>query len=80
MTICSLNGNLKYNIYGPDWSSRKTNIHYFGKVVFCNNKVLASYSGGDWNTNYESSKFLIFDLTGNYIKTLEIGYKISDYC
>ena len=80
MTICSLNGNLKYNIYGPNWSSRKTNIHYFGKVVFCNDKILVSYSGGDWNTNYESSKFFIFDLTGNYIETLEIGYKITDYC
>ena len=82
MTICNLNGNLKYNIYGPDWNSRINKaIHYFGKVAFCGNKILVAYSGGDWQTEeYHPNKFLVFDIDGNYIKTLETGYHIPDYC
>ena len=80
MTICNLNGDLRYNIYGPDWSSSGTNTHYYGKVIFCGDKILVTYSGGNWQTEYQPTKFLVFDLTGNYIKTLETGYRISDYC
>ena len=80
MTICNFNGELKYVIYGPEWSEKNTNLHYFGKVVFCGDNMLAAYSGGNWQTEYEPTKFMVFDLSGNYIKTLETGYKIPDYC
>ena len=42
--------------------------------------IVATYSGGDYNQEYFPTKILIFDLTGNYIKTLDVGYKISDCC
>jgi hypothetical protein len=81
MTICSLNGDLKYNIYGPDWSNQWNKIHFYDKVLFCNNRIVAAYSGGNWHTNeYAPTKFLVFDLTGNYLKTLETGYMICDFC
>lgn len=81
MTIFDLDGNLKYAVYGPKWNSQWDNIHYYCKSEFCNDKILATYSGGDWNTNeYNSTQFLVFNLTGDYIKTIETGYMISDFC
>lgn len=82
MTICDLNGNLKYNVYGRNWDSRKSmKSHYYSSVSFCGNKIITTYSGGN-NTpeEYDPTKFLVFDLNGNYIQTLETGYKISHFC
>lgn len=82
MTIMDLNGNLKYNVYGQNWNNRDASrINHFGKVVFRGDKIIASYSGGDMSTDeYYPTKLLIFDINGDYIKTLEIGYRISDLC
>lgn len=82
LTICSLNGDLKYNIYGPNWDNKKSNrIHHFGEVVFCNDKIIAAYSGGANSTDeYFPTKFIVFDLTGNYIKTLNVGRMIYHFC
>lgn len=82
MTICDLNGQLKYNIYGPKWDAAMSNrIIYFDKPLFCQDKIIISYSGkvyhsGDWLP----TKLMIFSLDGDYIKTLETGYRISDFC
>ncbi|WP_367627429.1 6-bladed beta-propeller [Bacteroides sp. NGMCC 1.200775] len=81
MTICNMNGDLKYNIYGPYWDNRMSNsIHYYGKVVIYRDKIVVAYSGGDTMTAYEPTCFIVFDLDGNYIKTIETGHKIQDYC
>lgn len=88
ITICSLNGNLKYNIYGPNWSDEKSKTSYYREAVFCKDKILVSYSGEDTFSKdriggmklNNPTKFLVFDLEGNYIKTLETGYQIYEYC
>lgn len=82
MTICDFNGNLKCNIYGPKWVNEKTQTqHYSLGVEFCGDKILALYSGGDHRTDaYYPTKFLVFDLNGNYLKTLETRYMITDFC
>lgn len=82
MTICDLDGNLKYNIYGPNWDSQTSNrIHHYGDVVFCDEKIVAAYSGGDNSSkDYYPTTLLIFDINGNYLKTLDIGYRISNLC
>lgn len=90
MTICSLDGDLKYNIYGKKWDNKTSNKYvYYNDVVFCKDKIVALYSPGDDNypkdkngyslTHYPT-KFLVFDLKGNYIKTLETGYNIIRIC
>ena len=84
MTICSLNGDLKYNIYGPNWDTETHGIYHFGPVKFCNNRIVALYSGEkilnkEGRSNFPT-KFLVFDLDGNYLKTLETGYKIARFC
>ncbi|MDR1169928.1 MAG: 6-bladed beta-propeller [Prevotellaceae bacterium] len=78
MTICSLDGDLKCNIYGPSWNIPK--VYNYRKVVFCGNRILASYSG---ERNFQvrfPTKFLVFNMEGDYIQTLETGYNISDFC
>jgi hypothetical protein len=88
LTICNLDGDLKYNIYGDRIKNKQTNkTLYYNDIEFCNDKIIASYSGGDTFTKDENgiksnypSKFLIFDIKGNYIKTLEVGYSIVDFC
>lgn len=84
MTICSLDGDLKYNIYGPNWDTETHGIDHYGPVEICNNRIVALYSGEKFftkegRTNWPT-KFLIFDLEGNYLKTLETGYQIARFC
>ena len=82
VTICSFDGDLKYNIYGPKWNRRGSEkIRYYGTVRFCNDHILVAYSGGNYNNDeYFPTKILIFDLNGDYLKTLDTGYKIYDFC
>lgn len=82
MTICDLDGNLKCNVYGPNWDggSERSKRHHYGVAVFCGDKIVAAYSGGDYHTNYEPTQILVFNTTGDYLKTLNIGRKIIDLC
>lgn len=83
MTICDLDGNLRYNIYGPNWETETHGKDYFGDVHFCDNKIVVCYSGEkgfrDGKSTYPT-KFMVFDLEGNYLKTLETGYPIIRFC
>ncbi|MDR1369349.1 MAG: 6-bladed beta-propeller [Dysgonamonadaceae bacterium] len=85
MSICSLDGELIYNIYGRNWKDRMSNrTSYYEKIVFCNDKIIALYSGQDtFSENMHEalpSKFLVFDIQGNYLQTIETGYRIVDFC
>jgi hypothetical protein len=88
MSICTLDGDLKYNIYGPSFEFRNSNrMNYYKKVIFCGDKLLALYTGKERFTGKENrmefiypSKFLVFDMNGDYIRTLETGYQIIDFC
>ena len=85
ITVCDYNGNLKFNIYGPQWSDiigkEKNQLHYWNDIEFCKNKLIASFSGRTYHDdNYWPTSLIIFDIKGNYEKTLEIGYNIMDFC
>lgn len=82
MTIMDLDGNLRYNVYGKNWNNGEiVRIYNFGDVVFRGDKIIASYSGKDMSDNTSGpDKLLIFSLNGDYVKTLDIGYAISDFC
>ena len=88
MTICDLKGNLKYNVYGPDGLNNKDykKAYFFG-VDFIGNDIIASYIGdvgliSDKNgpKGNTPSKFIVFDLKGNYKKTIETGSKFTYFC
>lgn len=84
ITICSLDGELKYNIYGPNWDTETNGKDYHKNVEICNNRILTLYSGEKGFTAdgspFYSTKFQVFDLEGNYLKTLETEYNIVYFC
>ena len=83
MTICTLDGDLKYNIYGPNWNESvdSNRITYYEQPAFCGDRIFVLYLGGNTanddgtNGNYPT-KLQVFDLDGNYLNTLETGYNI----
>lgn len=82
MTICNLDGTLKYNVYGPNWNDSKSNkIHYNMDVCIGGDKIYALYSGANQNSrDYYPTKILVYDVNGNYLKTLDTGYRILNFC
>lgn len=89
ITVCKLNGDLKYNIYGPDYSNNEdNNKSYFRGVDITENYIITSYIGDKgivYNKNKRPtgnlpSKFLIFNLDGTYIKTVDVGIKFTRFC
>ena len=52
------------------------------------NKIIAAYRGkieamnsrSQRQTNHLATKFLIFDLDGNYYTTIETGHGINNFC
>jgi hypothetical protein len=85
ITICNLDGDLICNIYGPDWiTTFNRNIAHFSDAVFCGDRIYAKYSGetmfnekgqANWAT-----KLHVFDLSGDYIQTVETGLRIVNFC
>ncbi len=89
ITICDLNGNLKYNVYGPEWNNNPNNTNeYFTHVKFYKDYIITSYNG-DSSIIFDKykkpqgtypSKLIIFGLDGNYIKTINTEFKFSFFC
>ena len=88
ISFCTLAGELKCNAYGKQWNDLTSNAdQYFDEAVFCGDKVVASYLGRaqfyeqDGQTRvYRPDKLLVFDLEGNHLSTLDIGYAILSFC
>lgn len=89
MTICDLDGNLKCNVYGSGWLNNKDNKNnYYKGVDLISNYIIASYLGDagmifDEYKRLKSnfpSKFLVFDIDGNYKETIETGHKFFCFC
>lgn len=79
MTICTLDGELKCNIYGNRWNNKASNrFSFYTNVLFCGDKILATYAEGKERGDVLSypTRLLVFDIEGNYIKTLDAGYRI----
>lgn len=82
MSICTLDGSLKCNIYGSAWDKTVSNrINHYGDVVFCGDKIVAAYSGGkNFSDAGNPTSLLVFNLEGDYLKTLNVGYRIMYFC
>jgi len=89
MTICDLEGNLKFNVYGRDGLENKDfRKSYYSGVDFYKKYIITSYIGDIGIVSEKNrepkgntpSKFLVFDLEGNYIKTLELDEKFTYFC
>ncbi len=73
MSIFDLHGNLKYNVYGPNWDRRGDNKQHFRNVVIYKNRIIAMYDGELYEKLNLPRVCHVFDLEGNYIKTLDMG-------
>ena len=82
ISFCDMSGNLLFNIYGPEWSKENNIIMiYYNQVVFCRDKILISFSGKKYHSdNYLPNEIIVFNLNGDYLKTLDIGHLIKDFC
>lgn len=81
MSIFDLNGNLKYNVYGPNWDARGDRKHHYSTPLFYKDKIIALYSGGDYQgKGYAPTGFHVFSLNGEYVKTINVGYRILNFC
>jgi hypothetical protein len=90
ITICNLDGTLKCNILGPEWGKKyKEPMAYFSHVIFMGDNIIADYVGGPrmvYDKNGAPlhgsfpSKFIVFDMEGNYKQTYEVGSQFSDFC
>lgn len=88
ITINDLNGNLRYNVYGPEGLNNKDNKKsYFFGVDIIGNDIIASYIGDVGLVSDDNgpkgntpSKLIVFDMKGNLKKTFETGYKFTYFC
>lgn len=88
LTICTLDGELVTNVYGKNWNKKPYETEHFRKAVFCGDKIVIAYNGGlpvikDKLGALKSNlptKLMVFELNGDYLQTLEVGYDISDFC
>lgn len=57
-------------------------IYYWGSIVICNNRIIVGYSGerNPEAGNINITNLLVYDLDGNYMKTLKVGYNIVLFC
>ncbi|WP_251619703.1 6-bladed beta-propeller [Odoribacter lunatus] len=87
ITVGTLDGELKYNIYGPKWETKLTKNNYYYSPLFCKDKIITTYLGeyrivkeanGNIKVNYPT-RFIVFDLEGNYLQTWETNYEISRF-
>ena len=88
MTICDLNGNLKYNVYGPGWDDpEKDENAYFEEVIIYDKKIFAAYQGscriiveGNIQRGAYPKSIIVFGLDGSYQQTIETGSEIFSFC
>jgi hypothetical protein len=88
LTICKLDGSLKWNVYGKSWNKNKGNLKsYYDEIDIYKNYIICSYIG-DTGVCIDKqgrpngvlpTKFLVFDLEGNYILTLETNHPIKNF-
>lgn len=80
MSLYNLEGDLLCNVYGPNWDAKGDRKQHFKDVAIYKDKIIVSYIGEDWRDNNGARVLHVFDISGNYLKTLEVGYKINYLC
>ena len=86
MTVCNFNGDLICNVFGRNWDKQYDGrVEQYDRIEIGGDRIFALYSGERAvikNTRPINlpSLFLVFDINGNYIRSLETGYKIVNFC
>ena len=80
MSLYNLNGELLCNVYGPSWDKKGDRKAHFKNATVYKDKIIVSYIGEDWRNNNGARMLHVFDIGGDYLKTLDVGYKINYLC
>lgn len=80
ISLYNLDGELQCNVYGPNWDENGDRKAHFKNAVICGDKIVASYIGGDWNNNNGARVLHVFNIAGDYLKTLDVGRQINYFC
>lgn len=80
ISLYNLDGELQCNVYGPNWDKNGDRKEHFCNAVICDDKIIASYIGEDWNHNDGAKVLHVFNIAGDYLKTLDIGRRINRLC
>lgn len=75
ISIFDLNGNLLRTIYGPQWGTDY--LACFNRSIYTKDYLFCHYDGNLYEEFVKSSKCMIFTKMGDYIATLETGYRIT---
>ena len=67
---------MKKHIYGPEWNENDDRIQHFLSVAIYKDWIIAAYDGKKSRDYGMPLICHVFDLEGNYVKTLDVGYKI----
>lgn len=76
LVFCNFDDELVACVKGVDWSENITKRYYYSQSLICKNNLFALLS----DENGISSRFVIFDLNGNYKCTLETKHNINTFC
>lgn len=80
ISLYNLDGELQCNVYGPNWDKNGDRKEHFCDAVICDDKIVASYIGDDWNHNDGAKVLHVFNIAGDYLKTLDVGRRINRLC
>lgn len=88
MTIRDLEGNTIKHVHGPQWGEKERAFQYYSIVSILNDKIVAAFLGEQGvvlddvqqQKSVFPTKLLIFDINGEYLKTLETGGDIFYFC
>lgn len=80
ISLYNLDGALQCNVYGPNWDESGDRKEHFKDATICDDKIFVSYIGEDWNHNDGARVIHVFNIAGDYVKTLDIGRRINRMC
>ena len=80
ISLYNLDGELQCNVYGPNWDEKGDRKEHFKDAAICGDKIVVSCIGEDWNHNDGARLLHVFNIAGDYLKTLDVGRKINGLC
>ena len=80
ISLYNLEGVLQCNVYGPNWDGSGDGNEHFQNATICDDKIFVSYVGDDWTHNSGAKVIHIFNIAGDYLKTLDVGRRINRMC
>lgn len=80
ISLYNLEGKLQCNVYGPNWDESGDRKEHFKDATICDDKIFVSYIGDDWAHNDGARVIHVFNIAGDYLKTLDVGRRINRMC